>query len=203
MKAKTILIIITWFLFQKVAIAQDLIVLKSKDSLNCKILKENNNCLTFKLKDSYECIESLKKKIGEYEDEKNKTDQIISANKETINTLKKDLIKSKSDLEFNDLLISQTENINIKKVKEYVDSVLAKLKEKYNKYEMYNDVLQEENKLYETYSTKCSILESECNSIFFNSVEVYKDKIKDLKEKINCTKIRCRYKYFFAKNYYI
>jgi len=42
MKAKTILIIITWFLFQKVAIAQDLIVLKSKDSLNCKILKENN-----------------------------------------------------------------------------------------------------------------------------------------------------------------
>ncbi len=42
MKSKTILIIITWFLFQKVAIAQDLIVLKSKDSLNCKILKENN-----------------------------------------------------------------------------------------------------------------------------------------------------------------
>ena len=42
MKAKTILIIITWFLFQKVAIAQDLIVFKSNDSINCKILKENN-----------------------------------------------------------------------------------------------------------------------------------------------------------------
>jgi len=41
MKAKTILLIITWFLFQKVANAQDLIVFKSKDSLNCKILKEN------------------------------------------------------------------------------------------------------------------------------------------------------------------
>lgn len=42
MNVKTILIIITWFLFQKVAIAQDLIVFKSKDSLNCKIINENN-----------------------------------------------------------------------------------------------------------------------------------------------------------------
>ena len=43
MKDKAILIIITRFLFQKVVNAQDLIVLKSKDSLNCKILKENND----------------------------------------------------------------------------------------------------------------------------------------------------------------
>jgi len=43
MKAKTIIILITWFLFQNETNAQDLIVFKSKDSLNCKILKENND----------------------------------------------------------------------------------------------------------------------------------------------------------------
>ena len=131
-------------------------------------------------------IDALKQKLEEKTSDANKINKELDEYKDIVLVLKKELTKKKTEIDNSNDLIFQNENITMNKIKIYVDSILLKYKEKYKNIEYDSiNIINENKKIVESIE-----LLSAGKINFLKDIEMYKEKIKVIKENINENKLQ-------------